>query len=421
MGKTEKTGFFYGWVIVATGFSVSAIFGGGLFYSYGVFFPVMLEDLGFSRGAGATAVSIMILMQAINGPTGGLLVSRIGLKKVMVFGNLLLVATMILMSRVTAVWHIYLIYGILASTAIMTSGLIPIFTMVNNWFSRYRSRMMSICIAGVGVGTLILAPLSRYLIEAIGWRQAWLTLAGIAVVFALLPAIFLAKERPEDMGQTVDGAKTHDETAKKSSSRVYTSPIDWEIKDTLKTAAFWIIALIGATNMFSLSMLSTHQVAHLEDIGISPIVAAGATGLLVGISILGRLAGGFLGDRFELRYVAAFACAFQVIALLIFTNTRALPLIYIYVVIFGIAYGTLLSIFPAIIGSYYGRKNFSAIFGIGTGVITLVGATGPAFAGFAFDASGSYFIPLTVAAILVGIGCIAALLGRPPRIMIVDS
>ena len=84
MEKIRRPRFFYGWVIVATGFAIYATFGGGLFYSYGVFFPVMLGDLGFSRGPGSTAVSILILTQAVSAPIVGLIITRVGVKKVMI-------------------------------------------------------------------------------------------------------------------------------------------------------------------------------------------------------------------------------------------------------------------------------------------------------------------------------------------------
>ena len=415
MDKTRGTQFFYGWVITAAGFSIFAMLGGGLWYSYGVFFPVMMEDLGFSRGAGATAVSMMILTQGLTSPLIGALISKVGLKRVMIAGSLLMISTMLLMSRVTALWHIYLIYGIAVGIAILSAGFLPLMTMMNNWFARRRSLAISISISGVGVGVSILAPLCGYLIEAIGWRETWLVLAGFATVFALLPVIFLVKAKPEDIGQTVDGIQDEVGDEKAVSLPASSITTDWETKAALKTPIFWLIGIIGAINMFTLSILATHQVAHLQDIGISPVTAASALGFLVGTSILGRLAGGVLGDRFQPRYIVACAFAMQAAALIIFLNARVLALIYLYVVVFGLAYGALLVLFPAIIGNYYGRKNYSTIFGFSAGVVTLVGATGPAFAGFAFDLSGSYTIPLVTATILVAASGICALLARPPR------
>ncbi len=205
MVNTKGKRFFYGWVIAATGFLIWATFASGLYYSFGIFFPVMMSDLGFSRGEGGTAFSVMVLVQSLGGPLVGAAIIRFGLKRVMVTGNILIIITMVLMSRATMVWHLYFVYGILGGLAILSAGFISIFTMINNWFQRRRGLAIAICAAGGGLGTIILAPTYSYLIEIIGWRNTWLALAGIATVLALLPTIFLVRPRPEDMGQEIDG------------------------------------------------------------------------------------------------------------------------------------------------------------------------------------------------------------------------
>lgn len=409
-----KTPFFYGWVIIAAGFLINAIFGGGLYYSFGVFLPVMMAELGFSRGAGSTAFSIMLFIQAFASPLIGITIRRVGLKQVMIAGNLLMIAVMLLMSRVTQVWHIYIVYGIIAGFAILSSGYISTLTLMNNWFVRRRSLATGICISGVGVGTLILAPTYGYLIQSIGWRNTWLVLAGIATLLALLPTIFFIKSSPESMGLTPDGDTRAPSETRTSPGPAVIPPAEWGVKAALKTSAFWCIVALGTANGFCLNVLSTHQVAHLQDIGIPPIVAAGAIGLLVGVSTVGRLGGGIVGDHFPPRYVAALACAAQVIALIILINARSLPLIYLYAIIFGLAYGTILVVHPSLIGAYFGRRNYAAIFGCAVGISNLISAISPAFAGFIFDATQSYVIPFTTAAVFAGAAGICILLTRSP-------
>jgi len=416
MAQTEKRKFFYGWVILGQGFLLMAVNGGGVFYAFGIFFPEMTADLGWARGAGAAAFSIFMIMTGAMAAPVGLIITKVGIRKVMAVGNIMMVTALVLMSTVTEVWQLYLVYGILAGIAIVSSGYIPVITMANNWFTRRRALAIGICLAGVGVGTLVLAPVIRYLIDLLGWRQAWLALAGIDFTIALLPAVTLARAKPEDMGQVPDGiVVTDEETSTPIVRRVYSTPVDWGTKAALKAPAIWLAAAMMAANMFAGGTLSAHQVAYLQDVGVSPIVAASAIGLLVGISTLGRLSGGALGDRFEPRYVAALACGLQVIALIILINARAVGLIYLYVVIFGLPYGAIIVLFPAIIGAYFGRKNYSTIFGLANACVTFIGATGPVFAGFVFDATGSYLIPLTAATVFCALGGVCAFLARPAK------
>jgi MFS family permease len=310
----------------------------------------------------------------------------------------------------------YLAFGILCGTAIVSSGYIPVMTLANNWFIKRRTLAIGICLAGVGVGTLVLAPVNRLLIDLLSWRQAWLAIAALDFAIGLLPAIFITRARPEDIGQLPDGEElTEEELEEVLESTDYKVPYDWKTREALKTPIVWLVAGMMATNLFAGSLLTTHQVAYLQDMGISPLAAASAIGLMIGISTLGRLAGGALGDRFQPRYLAAIGCAIQAAALIILINAKNLGLVYLYVIIFGIPYGMIIVLFPAMIGAYFGRKNYSTIFGFSNTMVQLIGATGPALAGFIFDATGSYFIPLTIATVFCLVGGSCAILAQPPK------
>jgi OFA family oxalate/formate antiporter-like MFS transporter len=408
--------FFYGWIVLGASFVVMAAVMGGVYYAFGVFFRPMIAELGWSRGAGSIGFALMTVMQALAGPLIGTSIVRFGVRKVMVFGSLMVIFALLLLSRTTQLWHLYFFYGVMCGIG-MPSIFMPVMAMVNNWFIRRRSLAFGITMSGSGVGTVILAPAVRYLIEIIEWRASWLALGGMVFVFTLLPALILARTKPEDMGQLSDGVMLQAEEKNSAPvvKRVYTTPVDWETKAALKTPALWLIALFMCANMFALNVMATHQVAHLEDIGMSPIIAAGVLGLLVGISCLGRLLGGILGDRIEPRYIAACACALQAIGLVIFINARVLTLLYAYVVAYGVAYGALIVLPPVLLGAYYGRRNFSAIQGISYAPFTIIAGAGPIFAGFVFDVVGSYVIPLSVAAAFCAVGVVCALLAKPPH------
>jgi len=417
MVQAKSKRFFYGWVILAQGFLLMFINGGGVFHAFGVFFPEMMGELGWLRGVGASAFSIMVLMTGLMAAPTGMLITRFGIRKVMIAGNVAMLAGLVMMSTVTEVWQMYLAFGVLCGTAIVSSGFIPVVTLANNWFIKRRALAIGICLAGVGVGTLVLAPINRYLIDLLSWRQAWLAIAALDFTIGLLPAIFLTRTKPEDMGQVPDGVEITDEELEEAiNSPDYKAPVDWETKDALRTPIVWLVAGMMAANLFAGSLLTTHQVAYLQDAGISPMAAASAIGLMIGISTLGRLAGGALGDRFQLRYVATFACAVEAAALIILINAKTLGLVYLYVVIFGIPYGMIIVLFPAMIGAYFGRRNYSTIFGLSNTMVQFIGATGPALAGFIFDATGSYFIPLTIATVFCLIGGTCAFIARQPKL-----
>jgi len=186
------------------------------------------------------------------------------------------------------------------------------------------------------------------------------------------------------------------------------------MRSAFRTPALWLISLMAFANIFSLSMLTTHQVIHLEDVGIAPVAAASALGLMVGVSSLGRLAGGAGGQWLQLRHVAAAASAMQVVGLLMLTFARGLPMVYAYVLLFGFGYGAIVILFPSMVGAYFGRRVYPRLFGALFAIVSVFGAAAPAFAGYVFDAVGSYLLPFSVATGFCVVAAAGSLLNRPP-------
>jgi MFS family permease len=408
--------FFYGWLVLATCFFVMAVAGGGIFYAFGVFLKPMTDEFGGSRGAGSIAFSLSSVCMAFAAPLVGAAVSRFGARKVMTLGQIILVLSLALLSQINQLWQLYVVFGVMVGVSQGFATFLPAMTIINNWFIRRRAMAMGITSCGVGVGTFILAPFNRYLIETVGWRAAWIVLGAVAVVFALIPVLLFVRGRPEEMGQRPDGDRLPLEENDNAPSRgkATVAPVDWDTASALRTPALWLVVVFSCANIFTLNIISTHQVAHLEDIGIAPMVAAGALGLLAIVSAAGRLVGGTLGDRFELRYIAAAVSVLQLGGLLIFMNAREIGLLYAYVIIYGPAYGAALVLTPAIIGAYFGRRNFPAIFGISSAIYSIVGATSPILAGYMYDSLGSYRIPLIIAAAFSAVGGVCVFMARPP-------
>ena len=414
----KKGRFFYGWVIVGVGFLVNFAIGGCVFYSFGIFLKPMIADLGCMRGEANIAFSIMMIVQCMIGPVVAVALSKFGTRRVLLAGTVTMVIGLLLLSRVAQLWHLWLVFGVVIGMGMGFGTFLPTVTMVNFWFVKRRSLAMGIVVSGVGVGTLILAPVVAYLIDSVGWRTSWLVLAGAMLVFAVIPPLIFARNRPEDVGQLPDGVATIASTKQDVAllkRGVYVTPVEWEPRDALKTPTLWLLAVSGGANMFALNMLSAHQVAHLTDMGIPTLVAAGALGILVGVSTLGRLTGGVLGDRIGPRYLIAIACLMQVIALIIFINAQTMVWVYVYVLLFGLAYGAILVLQPVIMAAYYGTKAFARLQAIVMFICAPILAGSPMLGGYMYDATHSYAIPFSICAGFCAVGVICALLARPPK------
>jgi len=411
---------FYGWIALAGAMLVYFTTSGTFFYSYGVFLPAMCNEYGWSRALVGGGLSVALLAFGLPSPLIGASIARFGLRANIVLGNLLVVIGLAGMSITTEVWQIYLFYGILVGLGSGFGLYLTCTTLVNNWFIKKRSLGMGLVISAGGLGGFTFPPLVTWLISNIGLQMAWLVLALIQLVCTvLIGGLILVRNRPEDIGQAPDGiSNAHAneiEEEKGRTSRVYQSPLDWQVRQAIRKPTTWLIATLCATNFLAISTVTAHQVAYLKDIGFSPIVASIVLGVIPGMSILGRLGFGLLGVRFEVRYLAIISSITQVIALVILLTTKNLLLIYTYAMLFGISYGALVVALPTFIGAYYGRAHYAQILGLIFPLAIIAEAAGPIMAGAINDAMGTYTLAFAIITGFSTVGLVCAILAYPPK------
>ncbi len=366
------------------------------------------------------AVSIALLAFGLPSPLIGASIARFGARANIIFGNLLVVLGLAGMIITTEVWQLYLFYGILVGMGAGFGMYMTSTTVVNNWFIRKRSLAMGLVISAGGLGGFAFPPLATWLISSFGLQMAWLALAIIQLVCAvLIGGLILIRNRPEDMGQTPDSISNayaneiEEETS--HTPRVYQSPVDWQTRQAIRNPIIWLIATLCSASSLALGTVTAHQVAYLMDIGFSPIVAAMALGLVSGTSILGRLGFGLLGVRFEVRHLAVFGSFTQVIALVILLTTKSLHLIYTYTVLFGISSGAFVVALPTFIGAYYGRVHYTQILGLIFPLTLVAEAAGPIIAGAINDAMGTYIPAFVIITGFSTVGLVCAILAYPPK------
>ena len=414
----KKNRIFYGWITITGAVIVFFFNTGAFFYSYGVFLPTMCEDLGWSRGIVATGYSLGILVYGLPSPLIGYSIKRFGPRINIILGNLLAAAAMAGMFLSREIWHVYLLYGIVG----LGSGFgqyMACTTVANNWFMKKRSMALAVIGTSSGLAGFVFPPLVSLLIDAIGWRLSWVVLAGIVLGGAgLLGGVLLVRNRPEDMGQVPDGehvAMDDKRTPIDILPEVRQQSVEWPVKRALRQPTTWFITIFVAAQLFAWGTMFGHQVAYVEGIGFSPMIAATTLSLVSGISIIGRLGFGMLAMKCNVRYLTLASFIILLISLSIILTTRNLTLIYIYAGLFGLGSGALLTALPHLVGTYYGRSNYAVSLGVIWAFGITLEAAGPAVAGVIYDAMSSY---TTVFSLLVGIslvGLVAAFMARRPE------
>lgn len=391
---------------------------GCTFYAFGIFLKPIAADIVCTRGEASIAPAITMIVSGMLAPLVAVAISKFGARKLILCGMTLLAIGLVLLSTITQLWQLWLFSGIVG-VAVAFGTFLPITTTINFWFVKRRAFAMGIAMSSVGIGFFILAPIIAHLIDIIGWRSTWLVLAGIVLVLAVIPSLIFFRNKPGDIGELPDGishSASKEQSVHPPVKKIYITPVEWEVRAALKTRTLWLIVIVAFTNNFALSMLNVHLASYLNDIGLPSIVAAGVLGLLIGVSTLGRLVSGALGDMIEPRYLMAIACSMQAIGLTILINLQNIGLVYVYVyvVLFGIAIGMILVLQPVILAAYYGTKGFPRLIAIIIIILVPVGAISPVFGGYVYDVVHSYTIPFGICIGLCVLGAICALLAQPP-------
>jgi MFS family permease len=142
-----------------------------------VFLVAFIREFGWSRSVVAGAFSVLVLGHGVSGPVLVWLVERFGPRAVIATGGAVLAVSIALGAHITAVWHLYVVFGVLASLGVSAAGWVPAVVLIRGWFPHRVGTAIGIASAGIGVGIFALVPFTQLLIDSVGWRWALRVLA----------------------------------------------------------------------------------------------------------------------------------------------------------------------------------------------------------------------------------------------------
>lgn len=396
---------FRGWIVVGGAFLVlfSAY---GAQYSFGVFFAALLEEFHWSRASLAGAFSLYALLYPVMGFPAGRLTDRWGPRAVIAGGALFLGAALAGMSLVTRLWQPYVLYGGVAALG-MGTAYVPCNTTVVKWFVRRRGLAVGLASSGGSVGTFLLPPLAQLLVAAVGWRTAYVIFgAAIFVVLNLVARVM--RRDPESVGLHPDG-----DPAPVAAGAVERG---WPLGRAMRSRAFWMLAAAFSATWIPVFIPLVHIVPFARDLGYPALTGAWVVSTLGIGAVAGRLVMGALSDRIGRKTAVGIAMALQAAAFLGFLLAgRGPALLFGAALVFGYSYGATSTLFPAIVGDYFGRGQAGALVGVLFALAGSMAGWGPLIAGALYDATGGYDLTWLLAAALnvLALGLLA--LSRPPR------
>jgi MFS family permease len=353
------------WFTVVAAFLASAVTLGTA-YSFGAFFESMSEEFGSERGATAVIFGFTTFAFFSLSIITGRLLDRFGPRLVLSIGAVAMFAGLMLTSRVDSLGTGYVTYGLGVGIA-AACGYVPMVAMVGGWFVHQRALAVGLAVAGIGVGTMVMSPLSAALIDRYGWRDTYVIFAigGTAVLLACVP---LAARPPGD--GSPQPSRVHDALHSRVFLRVQASAF------FLGLALFVPFVFVGQ---------------YAKDRGVDSVQAAVLVGVLGGASVLSRIGFGSLVRRFgSFRLYRACYVIHGVSFAIWLVAGSSYALMVLFVLVLGTGYGGFVALGPIVIADRMGVAGLGSILGLlytAPGVGALIGAP---TAGFIIDRTDAY-------------------------------
>jgi len=407
----EKKSVFYGWWIVVGGF-VLCFFGIGMgINTVGIFIEEVVSTLNFTRGGFSLFFTIAAITMMIGAIIVGKLMEKIDVRVIMGVGTSLFAFGFALYSQCETLKEFYLT-SVLLGLGSAGTHIIPVTTMINNWFVKKRGLAMGIVFAGTGIGGLVLNPFMTWIITnnflnmKYGWQSAFIIGGVSAAVFCIPIAVFVMKKSPGELGLMPDGVEAGgvtDETALKGFS----------LGETVKTPVFWIVA--GMALLFSVVNMGINQ--HLysyfnADMGFAKTTASMIVGGYLGMTVFGKISIGHISDRKGLIFGMILFISMVLVGIIILINAKYLWIAVFFISIFGFGNVIQTVIPPLVTAECFGLLHYGVIYGIVSVFMTIGAGIGTPLSGFIRDKTGSYhgayflYIGLLIFSLILGVAAL---------------
>jgi predicted MFS family arabinose efflux permease len=340
MARSARHDLSSGWPIIVASIVIVG-FGVGALFSLAVFFKPMQDSMAWSRAAISAVALWMWVAYGIGSLMWGMLADRWGARRVVLAGGFLLGLGLTASSRITELWQLYAAFGGLVGVA-AGAFYAPLTTTATRWFTTNRGLAVALVSAGTGLGTFVVAPLTRWLISSYDWRMAMLIL-GDLVWLVIIPLGFLVRDAPGGAAGS-------------------TGP-DVPLAEIFRSPQFWLIAHTHFTCCIAHSGPIFHMVTHAIDQGVPTMAAATVLGISGLASLMGRVISGIAADHWGSKPVLIAMLGVQAPAIFLYLFVSGAVGFYALALLFGMSYGGVMPMYALLTREYFGARAMGTAYG----------------------------------------------------------
>lgn len=386
-----------GWKVVIGLFMVMALSSGLGFYNHAVLIQALANSGAFTVTSASSAVSLFFVVSGLTGLVIAPLLERFDARWIICVGALVSSVGLASLASVDSLFELYIVYFFFG-IGFCASGLLPATTLIARWFVVHRARALSVASTGLSVGGMVITPISAQWVSTMTLGSATQLMAWVYALGIIPLTLLLVRSRPEDVGQSPDGGML--EPNAPQSQGLDGVPFAIAIKDPFYrylnvTYVFVMLAQVGG-------------IAHQFGIVTERLPGAGAAmmlSILPVASVIGRLAGGFLLERFSMLKFTLLMIILQATALLFIALSTSMWTLGLSLALLGLSVGNLLMLQPLIIAERFGLRDYARLFSWAN-LFSVIGvAGGPGVLGAIYGQVGNFMIPYLFAS---GMGVFAA-------------
>jgi MFS family permease len=366
----------------------------------------MAPALHLDRRALGLLFSAYMTMSGLPGPLVAISVNRLGVRRTLMLGSVLLIAGALLMGTVVhSFWLAVFAFGLLVGGGVATGAALAAQAGLARWFVRKRALVLSILYSSGAIGGFVSGRLLDRVVTLAGgnWRAGWWVIAVLSGVACAVAAAFV-KEWPADLGQFPDGERAADADHASGPAAVvrvsapgaaarrvgFRTTEDWSYRQALASPAYWLMVgcLLGVSCGYTLYL--AHGFVHLRDLGHSATEAWQAISILAVSGLIAKVLVAAFGDRLDPRYLwAAFQVSFG-IGLALVVNARSHESVLVFATCLGIGFGGGLVCLMAVLSNYFGTLAFASLAGLAVAINTTLSAITPYVGGWFYDSGHGY-------------------------------
>lgn len=359
--------------------------------AFGVFLPVLTEAFGWSRGAVSVALSINMVLGGVTAFAVASVADRHGPRAVLALTVLIGAAGLALTSRIEALWHFYLTYGVLAGIGFSSIYVLTTAT-VSRWFVARRGLALAIVLSAFNLGWLLGGPVAAWLIQHWGWRTAYVVLGGAVAGLGVPASLWVRYPESPTLARAAHAAAP--------------GAVGASFRSALGDRRLWLIGAGWFLTGMVFMMVTAHSVPFARDLGL-PLERAAflltAYGLGAGA---GRIAAGIVADRFGTALTMFSCVGLQIVALAIFIAGPPAWALTVVLVAFGIGASGADNAVVKVVPEVFGVAALASVMSVLSLGWRSGAALGPAGAGFLYDLTRSYTLPFTVGLALLALSAL---------------